>query len=357
MPVYKDNKNKHWYFIVTVNYKQYKRVLWHKKYMLSKTEAIQAEREFLSQLEGISEENITIVDLFNEYVKASKTSLKESTKANYNKFKTNYLSLIENKKIHELTPKDIMSWRNELSNCNVSVPYKNRMQNIMKSILEYGSIMYNLNGKLQYSLLQPFKDNNVKVIDIKSKYLEINDFKRLIASLEKTDYYYIVLNTLYFTGLRIGELAALTTKDITKEYILVNKDYSRVGTKDIIQAPKNKNSVRKIPLDPTTSEMLQKFIKDKKPDEIVFRKSSKYLNQQKLRRKINVLQAYAGLEENFIITPHTLRHSYSSNLKKLGYDEYTISKIMGNTPQVASSTYIHTNLDMEEIGKNIEKMM
>ena len=354
MPVYKD-KNKHWYFVVTINYKQYKKVLWNKHYMLSKTEAQAAEREFLNQIQDISGDDLRMVDLFNEYIKASKTSLKESTKANYDKFKNNYLSLIENKKIHDLTPKDVLSWRDKLSTCNVSVQYKNRMQNIMKSILEYGSIMYNLNGKLQYSLLQPFKDNNVKVIDIKSKYLEINDFKRLIASLEKTDYYYIVLNTLYFTGLRIGELAALTTKDITKEYILVNKDYSRVGTKDIIQAPKNKNSVRKIPLDPTTSEMLQNFIKDKKPDEIVFRKSSKYLNQQKLRRKINVLQAYADLEE-FIITPHTLRHSYSSNLKKLGYDEYTISKIMGNTPQVASSTYIHTNLDMEEIGKNIEKL-
>ena len=355
MPVYKD-KNKHWYFIVTVNYKQYKRVKWNNEYMLSKTEAQAAEREFLTMLKGISEDNLRIVDLFNEYIKASKTSLKESTKANYNKFKTNYLTLMENKKIHDLTPKDILSWRNQLASCSVSVPYKNRMQNIMKNILDYGAIMYNLNGKLQYSLLQPFKDNNVKVIETKSKYLEISDFMLLIKDLDKKDYYYIILNTLYFTGLRIGELAALQVKDITKEYIIVNKDYSRVGSKDIIQAPKNKNSVRKIPLDPTTSEMLQEYIKDKKPDEIVFRKNSKYLNQQKLRRKINVLQAYAGLEDDFIITPHTLRHSYSSNLKKLGYDAYTIAKLMGNTPEVASSTYIHTNLDYEEISKSLEKL-
>lgn len=354
MPVYKD-KNKHWYFIVTVNYKQYKKILWKKHYMLSKAEAQAAEREFLSQIEGISEENLTMVDLFNEYIKASKTSLKESTKASYDNFKGRYLGLIDNKKIHELTPKDILTWRNKLDSCDLSIAYKNRVQNVMKNLLSYGTIMYNLNGKLQYSLLQPFKDNEVKVIDIKSKYLEISDFMLLIKDLDKKDYYYIILNTLYFTGLRIGEFAALTAKDITKEYILVNKDYSRIKEQDIIQAPKNKNSVRKVPLDPTTSEMLQEFIKDKKPDEIVFRKTSKYLNQQKLRRKIKELQAYAGLED-YEITPHTLRHSYSSNLKKLGYDEYTISKIMGNTPQVASSTYIHTNLDMEEIGKNIEKL-
>ena len=67
------------------------------------------------------------------------------------------------------------------------------------------------------------------------------------------------------------------------------------------------------------------------------------------------MQLEASLD-NYIITPHTLRHSYSSNLKKLGYDEYTISKLMGNTPEVASSTYIHTNIDINEISKNIGKI-
>lgn len=355
MPVYKDSKNKRWYFIITKNYKQYKRILWHGKEMLTKTEALAAEREFLSEIEGVSEYDLTMLDLFNEYVKASKTSLKASTQATYDNFRNKYLASLKDKRIYDLTPKDILSWRTELDKSNLAITYKNRVQNVMKNLLSFGNIMYNLNGKLQYSLLQPFKDNEVKVIDLKSKYLEMENFKLLIKDLDKNDYYYIVLWTLYFTGLRIGELAALTKSDIKKEYILVNKDYSRIKERDIIQAPKNKNSIRKVPLDPVTSEMLQKFIQDKTDDEIVFRKKSKYLNQQKLRRKIKMLQAYAGLED-YEITPHTLRHSYSSNLKKLGYDEYTISKLMGNTPQVASSTYIHTNLNFEEISKNIENL-
>lgn len=32
MPVYKDAKNKRWYFVVTINYKQYKRIKWNNKY-------------------------------------------------------------------------------------------------------------------------------------------------------------------------------------------------------------------------------------------------------------------------------------------------------------------------------------
>ena len=354
MPVYKD-KNKHWYFVVTINYKQYKRVKYNGEYMLSKTEALSCEHQFIESLKGKDTESLTMLDLFNEYINASKTSLKASTQYNYQKFKNNYLKDIENKKISKITPADILAWRNFLSSCPVSSVYKNRMQNIMKSILDYGSIMYGLNGKLQFSLLQPFKDNNVKPIELKSKYLEIANFKRLIESLDKTDYYYIVLWVLYFTGLRIGELSALQVKDITKDFIIVNKDYSRVGSLDIIQAPKNKNSVRKIPLDPITSSMLQEFIKNKNADEIVFHQKGKFLNQQKLRRKINILQANADLED-YDITPHTLRHSYSSNLKKLGYNEYVIAKLMGNTPQVASSVYIHANLNYDEISKNLEKL-
>ena len=52
MPVYKD-KNKHWYFIVTINYKQYKRVKYNGKYMLSKAEALAYEQEFIKSINGL----------------------------------------------------------------------------------------------------------------------------------------------------------------------------------------------------------------------------------------------------------------------------------------------------------------
>jgi len=67
------------------------------------------------------------------------------------------------------------------------------------------------------------------------------------------------------------------------------------------------------------------------------------------------LQQEANLTD-YEITPHTLRHSYSSNLKKLGYNEYVIAKLMGNTPEVASSTYIHTNIDIKQIQEDLKKL-
>lgn len=351
MPVYKD-KNKHWYFIVTINYKQYKRVLWNKHYMLSKTEAQAAEREFLSQFE-INTETIKLYDLFDEYVKTTKSTLKAATQHKYTKFKRNYLILIENKPLKDLKISDIVKFKNIVASKDIDIEYKNRIQNALRKVLEYGAIAYDLQAKLQLPLLQPFKDNDVKDIEEKEKWLKKADFLSLIKPLEKTNYYYIVLWVLYFTGLRIGELAALQKKDIFENYLIVNKDYIRVNGKNIIQAPKNKNSVRKVPLDQVTSTMLHEFIEHKQDDDFIFGLKKKYLNQQALRRKINQLQALADLE-NLYITPHTLRHSYSSNLKLLGYDEYVISKLMGNTPQVASSTYIHTEIDFNKVSEKLE---
>ena len=65
MPVYKD-KNKHWYFVVTINYKQYKRVKWNNRYMFSKTEAQKCEQDFIKNIVGLSSDEIRIVDLYHE---------------------------------------------------------------------------------------------------------------------------------------------------------------------------------------------------------------------------------------------------------------------------------------------------
>lgn len=352
MPVYKDKKG-HWYFVITINYKQYKRVKINNQYMLSKAEAKFQEQEFIKMLNGVQPDDITCEMLFDEYVNASKTNLKPSTQLTYTKFKRNYLILLDNKKIHDLKPTDLLSWKNKLNDLDVSIQYKNRIQNIMKDFLNYGCIMYNLSGRLQYSLMQPFKDNKVQTLNTKSKYLEIENFNALVKSLDKTDYYYIILNTLYYTGLRIGELAALTKNDITKDFIIVNKDYSRVNGVDIIQAPKNKNSIRRVPIDSETYSLIELLLKDKKGNDIVFNNKSKYLNQQKLRRVIKALQQESNLTD-YDITPHTLRHSYSSNLKKLGLDEFTISKLLGNTPEIATTTYIHVNLDFKDIAEKIK---
>lgn len=56
----------------------------------------------------------------------------------------------------------------------------------------------------------------------------------------------MAFETLYWTGMRIGKLMALTLSDIDfdKKTILINKSIQRIEKEDIITAPKTSKSNR-----------------------------------------------------------------------------------------------------------------
>ena len=61
---------------------------------------------------------------------------------------------------------------------------------------------------------------------------------------------YMCFEILYWTGIREGELLALTAEDInlTEKSIRINKTYSRSKGKDVITTPKTKKSKRTVPI-------------------------------------------------------------------------------------------------------------
>ena len=365
MPVYKfTDGRKGWYFQFYFEGKKIKKERWNKQRMETKAEALRCEHECLQQLNEEKNKKlgkITLYELYDDFVNASKTNLKESTKVgSYEKFKRNYLILIKDKEIKKLTPDDFLDWKNKVGATENTTVYKNRMLQTMKSCLSYGQLMYDLPGKLQYALLEPFKENRIIERPL-PKYIIEADFKALMEQLEKstevtsdTLYYYTIFNVIYYTGLRIGELAALTINDYNNGIISINKDYVRVGSKDIIQPPKNSNSIRDVYLDQETIDLLNNYIKIFKPVNYIFNKNDKFVSQQRLRDILHRLGKTTGLDQKYELKLHNLRHSHSSNLRKLGFDEYAISKRLGNTPEVSASTYIHSEeAEQVEIAKKI----
>lgn len=254
--------------------------------------------------------------------------------------------MIEDKSIWKFTSDDILNWKNQVASSSNSTNYKNRMLRTMKACLAYGQLMYDLPGKLQFSLLDTLKESKVKERPL-PKYIPEEDFKILISPLERTlddqmsFYYYTILTVIYYTGLRIGELAALTKNSFKNNIIYVNQDYVRIKGKDIIQPPKNTNSIRDIYVDSVTSSLLNKYIVSTS-SKFIFNINDKFLCQQRLREVMHKLGSETGLENKYELKPHNLRHSHASNLRKLGYDEFVIAKRLGNTPKVSASTYIHS---------------
>lgn len=354
MAAYKRTDKKGWYISFYFKNRKIKLMNWKaitgiNKPFDTKTEAQTAEAKYRLLLENPTA-TITLYDLYDEYVMNTKSTLKESSLKRYNVFRRNYLTLIKNKLIYNLEPKEIIKWKNEVIKLNITSQSKNMIKNIMLELLKYGSQMYELKGKLQLPLLENLKDNSVPN-ETKEKYITPSDFELILKPLKdylgyyNNLYYYTILKVLYNTGLRVGELAALTIDDFKNDYIIINKDYARVNGKDIIQSTKSKNSIRKVYLDNSTKELLQYYISTKKPDVIIFHLERNFLTQQRLREVFHKLCVISGLDKKYECKIHNLRHSHASNLRQLGFDEVAISKRLGNTPDVAITTYIHTQDD------------
>ena len=66
---------------------------------------------------------------------------------------------------------------------------------------------------------------------------------------------------LYGTGMRIGELLALTYEDIDleKRIISISKSYQRLDGKDVITPSKTPKSNRKITIPPFLAEKLKEY--------------------------------------------------------------------------------------------------
>ncbi len=366
MAAYKRTDKKGWYISFYFQNKKIKLMNWRSitginKPFDSKTEALQAEARYKVMLENPIDQ-ITLYNLYDEYIANTKSSLKPSTLKHYSIFKRNYLILIPDKKIIELSVQDIQKWKNKFYTLELDAPTVNRYKNIMLQLLKYGSQMYDIKARLQVPLLEIYKNNKPKA-ESKNKYIVPKDFTLLVKPLKDNLsygnflYYYTIFIVLYNTGIRIGELAALTIDDFKIDYIIINKDYVRVNQSDIIQTTKSTNSIRKVYLDSETKEIILKYIEVYKPTNIIFKLEKEYLTQQTIRSMLKKLGRITELDKIYELKIHNLRHSHASNLRMLGYDEYAISKRLGNTPNIAATTYIHAKDDeLIEMAQKIEKI-
>ena len=112
---------------------------------------------------------------------------------------------------------------------------------------------------------------------------------------------------LYWTGMRIGELLALTYEDIDleKRCITINKSYQRLNGKDMITPPKTPKSNRKISIPPFLVEELKEYcsmLYGITANERMFRFTKSFMEHEMVR----------GIKETGVrrIRLHDLRHPY-----------------------------------------------
>lgn len=176
--------------------------------------------------------------------------------------------------------------------------------------------------------------------------------------------YVLLLNT----GMRIGELTALTWSDIdfVKKTIRINKTTSTVKNRgeynttkkkvDIVTTPKTPNSNRYIPMNETASNVLLEL---KRRQELESIKTNFVVsNPDGDMMSVRVMeQTFKRIcEENGICSKglHALRHTFGSMLLVKGVDIKIISKTLGHsTVKFTYDRYIHIINNMEAQAINL----
>ncbi len=137
--------------------------------------------------------------------------------------------------------------------------------------------------------------------------------------------------TLFCTGIRLGELLALTPADFdfVNRTLRINKSYQRINGRDVITSPKTKKSIRTIPLPKFYCDKMQQYISGiygLNYDDRIF-SYTKHFYEHEIRR---------GLKKSGVkrIRIHDLRHSHASLL---------ISRL-GASPQLVADRLGHENI-------------
>jgi integrase len=169
---------------------------------------------------------------------------------------------------------------------------------------------------------------------------------------------YICLNT----GMRIGEICALTWDDIDTDagIIRIRKTIQRIyimeygsrRTELLFDTPKTKNSIRDIPM---TKDLL-KILKPVKGlvngRFFVLTNDAKPTEPRTYRNYYNSLMADLGIPA---LKFHGLRHSFATRCIESNCDYKTVSVILGHSNiSTTLNLYVHPNLEQKK--KCIEQM-
>ena len=154
-----------------------------------------------------------------------------------------------------------------------------------------------------------------------------------------------MLELMYASGLRVGELITLTTRDIdfTNKYV---RCFGK-GSKERI-VPVNDYALKYVKL---YLERRNLFLKGKPTDILFLNNHGEAMTRQGFLFNMKNIAKEKGITKN--ITPHMLRHSFATHMLNNGADLRSIQLLLGHEDIV--TTKIYTHVSQEKIIKDYYK--
>ena len=244
-------------------------------------------------------------------------------------------------KLNEIKAADIRKWQNELMQQGYAPTYLRTINNQLAAIFNYAVKYYDLpnNPCRKAGSMGKGKADEMQ-------FWTKEEFEQFIDVVMNKQQSYMAFMTLFWTGMRMGELLALVVSDVDfqKRTISITKSYQRMGGRDVITEPKTPKSKRVITIPQFLAVDLQDYLNSMYGVQDVDRlfPITKYYLEHEMERGIKG----SGVKR---IRIHDLRHSHASMLVEMGFSPLEIAERLGHEKiETTLNTYSHLYPNKQE---------
>ncbi|MBD3282553.1 MAG: tyrosine-type recombinase/integrase [Candidatus Portnoybacteria bacterium] len=296
---------------------------------------------------------------FLEYLEIERGAASK-TQENYSRYLNKFIKWLkdtgnEDMKPHELNKDHVWDYRIHLARSPIpgkNRPLKKRSQNY------YLIALRNLLSYFTDRDIEAMPSDKIKLAkedqEKKVKFLSLDQIQKLMDTPDTSHNNGIrdraILECLFSTGLRVAELVALDRSQFK----------IKENTKDIELSITGKGGrTRTIYFSERAVDWLRKYLKTRNDDDdalfINYRKpkdASRRLTARSIERKIDKYSKMAGLPVK--ATPHTLRHSYATDLLNQGADLRVVQELLGHKDISTTQVYTHvTNKRLRDVHRKL----
>lgn len=340
MPAIQDKQRKTWiaqfYYVDYTGQKKRKR----KRGFKYKKDALQFERDFLQ--EHSQDVTMRFSNFCEVYLDDVENRIRESSyELKKYLIETKLIPYFKDMPLSEISPLVIRNWQNDLlsyrdENDNTYSPtYLKSISSQLSAIFNYAVKYHNLkeNPCVKAGSLGKCRADEMHM-------WTTEEFQLFLRALgDNKEDHSLALKILFFSGLRIGELLALTPSDINLELqtISVTKTYRRHNRKDIITPPKTKKSLREVTIPSFLTSEIENYIFK---NNIRFNKRIFTFTSSALSYTVKKYSEMAGIDK---IRLHDFRHSHASLLIDMGFNPNLVADRLGHE-KIETTLNIYSHL-------------
>lgn len=279
------------------------------------------------------------IEEFEKYLKNIKI-YSEKTITSYMYDLKDYSNFLEKNhlKITDDTKETMSKYLNHLNEKKLSKRSISRHLSTMRTYYEYLKKEKIINNNIFQGIKNPKIDKKIPT------FINHEDLNHIIHSFTQSDIGkrdHLIVELLYATGLRVGELVNIKLKNI---------DFGAQSIKVVGKG----NKERYVFYNTTTSELLKDYLKiraktQKTSNEyLLLNDKGNKITEAKVRQIIKNTLIKTGIKNK--ITPHTFRHTFATDLLNAGADLVNVKELLGHASLNTTSIYTHiTNDRIKEV--------